>query len=58
MSFTLTPAHVQGLLDPAAQGDMGTFLGALDPDVVWQLGASDQPGEGRSGVYVSPVFCR
>jgi len=56
MSFTLTREHVAKLTVAAAEGNPGPLLGAIDPDVVWQVGASAEEGKGRSGVYVSPLL--
>jgi hypothetical protein len=51
MSFTLTAEHLAAILDPIQGGDMQPFLDAIDPDVEWRVGASDQPGKGHTGLY-------
>ena len=56
MSFTLTRAHLDSLLEPTREGDMGPILQAMDPGCEIRWGASDKPGEGNSGVYVSHLW--
>jgi len=53
MSFTLTTSHVESLATPAKSGDLMPWIAACDENVKWRIGASDQVGKGRSGVYVS-----
>ncbi len=54
MLFSLTPAHLDSVLAKLRTGDMAGFLEHVDPAVEWRMGASDEPGKGHSGVYVSP----
>lgn len=59
MSFKLTPEYLNTVLATVREGDMLSFLKFVDPDVEWRLGASDEPGKGHSGVYVSSLLlCR
>lgn len=53
MTFTLTRSYLDELLQYMATGNFPAFLEHVDENVEWRMGASDQPGEGFTGVYVS-----
>lgn len=53
MSFTLTKDHVHSLATPAKEGDLMPWIGGCDENIKWRIGASDEMGKGRTGVYVS-----
>lgn len=53
MTFTLTTDYIQSLATPAKEGDLMPWINACDENVKWRIGASDEVGKGRSGVYVS-----
>ncbi len=48
-------SHLLSILSPMRDGDLSALFAALDPACVLRMGASDQPGEGGAGVYVSTV---
>ncbi len=52
MTFTLTKEHIESLATPAKGGDLMPWIGACDEKVKWRIGASEEEGKGRSGVYV------
>lgn len=58
MPFTLTHSHVASLFTFAAAGNPGPLLAEVDPDVAWRVGASEDKGAGRAGVYVSACLRR
>lgn len=55
MTFTLTREFLDVIATAAAKGDIGPFVDSIDPDVKWRIGASDERGTGREGVYVSGI---
>ena len=52
MSFTLTREYVDSLAAASASGDFGAWLAAIDPEVKWRIGGSEDKGAGKAGVYV------
>ncbi|KAJ7465748.1 hypothetical protein B0H11DRAFT_2240025 [Mycena galericulata] len=36
--FTLTEAHVKAIIDPMSNGDLSSFIAAIDPNVRWVIG--------------------
>jgi len=53
MTFTLTEDFIRSLATPAKEGDLMPWIGSCDENVKWRIGASEEVGKGRAGVYVS-----
>jgi hypothetical protein len=58
MTFTLTREYLDKIATAAAKGDIQPFIDSIDPNVKWRIGASDEKGTGREGVYVSQPLSR
>jgi hypothetical protein len=56
MTFTLTHDFLAPISAAAAKGDLGPFIVSIDPNVEWRIGASDDKGTGKQGVYVSSAI--
>lgn len=46
MTFTLTRDHLDSLLGPTKEGNLGPFLDALDPDIEWCSESGDKHSMG------------
>lgn len=62
MTFTLTQSHLDSIVALLREGDIKAFLAHVEPEVEWRMGASDEPGKGGPGMYVStspsaPAVC-
>ncbi|KAJ7634385.1 hypothetical protein FB45DRAFT_1025336 [Roridomyces roridus] len=51
VKFPLTLEYAQSLVEPLAKGDLGPFMGVIDPDVRWRIASEDKDPKKMTGVY-------
>jgi hypothetical protein len=58
MPFTLTKEYIDSFLGPAARGDWGPFLEAIDRNVQWIVNDPVYNSTSLTGTYVHPPTMR